>query len=125
MNKNTELTLFLKATHNKNIKGIKISHQAERQMYKLIKKENKIGIRLGIKKIGCAGMKHYMELIETICHTDISFNSKKILILVDSKYISILDGIEIDFIKTGINYVFKFNNKKIKNLCGCGESFNI
>ncbi|XBC37771.1 MAG: iron-sulfur cluster assembly accessory protein [Buchnera aphidicola (Meitanaphis elongallis)] len=125
MSKNDYFTLSSEQKYNQTKKGIKISHKAEQQIYKLIKQEKKIGIRLGIKKSGCAGMKYYMELIENIHHKDISFTSKNILILIHSEHLSILDGIKIDFIKEGINHVFKFNNNKIKNFCGCGESFEI
>lgn len=125
MNKNTYITLFSTKKYTKNIKGIKISYHAEKQIYKLIQKENKKGIKLGVKKSGCAGMKYYMEPIKIIRDTDISFISKKILILIHFQHILMLDGIEIDFVKKGINYIFQFKNEKIKNFCGCGESFDI
>ncbi|XBC38293.1 MAG: iron-sulfur cluster assembly accessory protein [Buchnera aphidicola (Floraphis choui)] len=125
MNKNIYFTLLPKEKNIHNIKGIKISYTAEKQIHKLIKKEHKIGIKLGIKKSGCAGMKYFMELATIIHHTDIHFVSKNILILVNFKNVSILDGVKIDFIKEGINHVFKFNNKNIQNFCGCGESFNL
>ncbi|XBC43422.1 MAG: iron-sulfur cluster assembly accessory protein [Buchnera aphidicola (Meitanaphis flavogallis)] len=125
MNENTYITLFSTKKYAKNVKGIKISYHAEKQIYKLIQKENKKGIKLGIKKSGCAGMKYYMEPIKTIHDTDISFISQKILILINFQHILILDGTKIDFVKKGINYIFQFKNNKIRNFCGCGESFDI
>ncbi|XBC40860.1 MAG: iron-sulfur cluster assembly accessory protein [Buchnera aphidicola (Nurudea yanoniella)] len=125
MKKNRYLTLFQQIKTEKNVKWIKISYAAEQQIYKIIKKEKKTGIKLGIKKSGCAGAKYYMQLIEKIHPSDISFVSEKILILINSKYLSMLEKIQIDYIKKGINYNFQFKNHKIKNFCGCGESFDI
>jgi len=36
----------------------------------------------------------------------------------------ILDGIELDFVKQGLNQTFKFNNPNVVSSCGCGESFS-
>lgn len=126
MKKNYYFTLFPKTkTITNPIKGIKISYRAEKQMYKLIKKNKKIGIELIIQNSGCAGMKYHMKLIEKTNLSDIIFVSPTILILINQKFLSILDGTIIDYIKKGINYNFQFKNEKIKDFCGCGESFNI
>ncbi|XBC44478.1 MAG: iron-sulfur cluster assembly accessory protein [Buchnera aphidicola (Schlechtendalia peitan)] len=126
MKKNTYYILSPHKNYINNREKIKISYTAQKQIKKLIYQEKKIGIKLGIKKSGCAGMKYYMNLIEIINDTDVIFTSdNNILLLVSPKYLSILDGIKIDFIKEGVNYTFKFTNKKVSNFCGCGESFNI
>ena len=36
-----------------------------------------------------------------------------------------LDGTELDYAREGLNEGFKFNNPNVKDMCGCGESFNV
>ncbi len=44
---------------------------------------------------------------------------------IDGKSLVHLDGIELDFIKEGLNEGLKFTNPNAKGECGCGESFNV
>ena len=36
-----------------------------------------------------------------------------------------IDGTEVDFVREGLNQIFKFHNPKAQNECGCGESFGV
>jgi iron-sulfur cluster assembly protein len=45
--------------------------------------------------------------------------------VVDPKSLELIDGTEVDFVKEGMNEVFRFRNPKVKGECGCGESFSI
>ncbi|BGI51327.1 MAG: hypothetical protein BucCj_0830 [Buchnera aphidicola (Ceratovacuna japonica)] len=111
-------------------KNIFITKKAEKQIKFLIKKKFKKKIlEIYVKKSGCAGLEYKMKFIKNN-----KFNIKnkknivlknKIHILINKKYFDILKNTKIDFIKEGINKKFKFINKKIKNFCGCGKSFNI
>ncbi|QCI20861.1 iron-sulfur cluster assembly accessory protein [Buchnera aphidicola (Hyperomyzus lactucae)] len=113
-------------------KGVLISQDALKQISFLINlnSDNK-GIRLGIKKSGCAGFRYTMKLVKTSELTqandekEIVFFYKNILIYISSKEIPFLEGVRIDFVKDNINQVFKFYNSKLENFCGCGESFSI
>ncbi|QFQ32858.1 iron-sulfur cluster assembly accessory protein [Buchnera aphidicola (Aphis fabae)] len=111
-------------------KGIEITKSAIKQISFLINlnTENK-GIKLSIKKSGCAGFRYIMELINSkkISETEdnIIFFHENILIQISKKDIPFLNGIKIDFIKHNINKVFKFYNPKLEKFCGCGESFSI
>ncbi|WP_343184118.1 iron-sulfur cluster assembly accessory protein [Buchnera aphidicola (Ceratovacuna keduensis)] len=115
---------------DKNSKKIFITRKAEKQIKILIKKKFKKKIlEIYIKKSGCAGLEYKMKFIEN--KKDNKKNKKyiilknKIHILINKKYLKILNNTKIDFIKEGINKKFKFINEKIKNFCGCGKSFNI
>jgi iron-sulfur cluster assembly protein len=44
---------------------------------------------------------------------------------VDSKSLTALKGIELDYTRQGLNEGFEFNNPNVKAECGCGESFTI
>ncbi|QCI22006.1 iron-sulfur cluster assembly accessory protein [Buchnera aphidicola] len=118
---------------NKNEwKGFSITDNAIKQILFLINShtDNK-GIRLGIKKSGCAGFRYTMELIKKSelkqekNKEEKTFTYKNIFICISSKEMPFLEGIKIDFIKNHINRVFKFYNPKLEKFCGCGESFSI
>lgn len=113
-------------------KGVLITENAIKQILFLINShsDNK-GIRLGIKKSGCAGFRYTMELIKTSelqkekNKEEIIFFYKNILIYIFSEEMPFLEGVKIDFIKNNINKIFKFYNPKLEKFCGCGESFSI
>ncbi|QCI23680.1 iron-sulfur cluster assembly accessory protein [Buchnera aphidicola (Macrosiphoniella sanborni)] len=118
--------------NKKKWKGISITKSAIHQMMFLINldSDNK-GIRLNIKKSGCAGFRYTMELVK---HSDlhnpshpkeVTFLYKNILIYIFSQDMPFLEGVKIDYIKNNINKVFKFYNTKLDKFCGCGESFAI
>jgi len=46
-------------------------------------------------------------------------------VIVDKKSLGLVDGTRIDFEKNGLNESFKFHNPKVKDTCGCGESFTV
>jgi iron-sulfur cluster assembly protein len=62
-------------------------------------------------------MAHFAELGEN--------NVVLQVIVVDNKDLPILDNIEIDYVRQGLNEGFEFNNPLEKDRCGCGESFRI
>ncbi|QCI25346.1 iron-sulfur cluster assembly accessory protein [Buchnera aphidicola (Sitobion avenae)] len=112
--------------------GISITEDAIKQILFLINlNPDNIGIRLSIKKSGCAGFRYTMKLVKTSelkkekNDKEISFFYKSILIYVLYKDAPFLEGVKIDFVKSNINKIFKFYNSKLEKFCGCGESFSI
>ncbi|WP_343189169.1 iron-sulfur cluster assembly accessory protein [Buchnera aphidicola (Chaitoregma tattakana)] len=110
---------------------IYFTKKAEKQIKFLIKNKfkNKI-LEIYIKKTGCAGLEYKMKFVEISKkhneHKKSFFLEKHgITILIHKTHLKILENTKIDFVKEGINKKFKFVNKKIKNFCGCGKSFNI
>ncbi|MCW5197314.1 iron-sulfur cluster assembly accessory protein [Buchnera aphidicola] len=117
---------------NKKIwKGITITDKAKKQIQYLIKKNKHVqSIQINIKKSGCAGFRYYLSLIsdtkKIFTKKYYIYNKYNIIIQIPIKYMHIIDGTTIDFIKEdGINMKFKFNNPHVQQFCGCGESFNI
>ena len=45
--------------------------------------------------------------------------------MVSADSLPILDGMELDYRKEGLNEAFRFNNPNVKESCGCGESFSV
>ncbi|QCI17532.1 iron-sulfur cluster assembly accessory protein [Buchnera aphidicola (Acyrthosiphon lactucae)] len=129
MNKNIVNTYLTKKSIYKNIT---ITEDAMKQILFLINlNTDNIGIRLSIKKSGCAGFRYTMNLVKSSefkkekNEKEISFFYKNILVYIFSKDIPFLEGVKIDFITSNINKIFKFYNAKLDKFCGCGESFSI
>ena len=96
--------------------------QIQRQ---LEKRGQGIGLRIGVKKVGCTGLAHTFDLIDEVGPGDHSFESHGARIVVDSESLEYLDGSRIDFITDGLKQSFKFDNPNVDSQCGCGESFNV
>jgi iron-sulfur cluster assembly protein len=84
-----------------------------------------LGLRLGIKTTGCSGLAYVMEFVDELNEDDTLFSISDVNIIIDGKSLVYLDGIEVDFVKEGLNEGFKFTNPNAKGECGCGESFNV
>lgn len=83
------------------------------------------GLRLGVKTTGCSGMAYVLEFVDEIEDGDQVFEHQGVKIIVNPKSMVYLDGTELDYTKEGLNEGFKFNNPNVKDMCGCGESFNV
>jgi iron-sulfur cluster assembly protein len=83
------------------------------------------GLRLGVKTNGCSGMAYVLEFVDEIESQDNVFEDKGVKVIVDPKSLLYIDGTELDYGKEGLNEGFKFNNPNVKDMCGCGESFNV
>ena len=84
-----------------------------------------LGVRLGIKTSGCSGMAYVLEFVDESDADDQIFEQHGVKVVVDSKSLLYLDGTELDFVKEGLNEVFKVHNPNVKDECGCGESFTV
>ena len=84
-----------------------------------------LGIRLGVRTTGCSGLAYVLEYIDTINTEDIVFEQEGFVVVVDPKSSVYLSGVEIDYVRQGLNEGFEFNNPVEKDRCGCGESFRV
>ncbi|MDH5514150.1 MAG: iron-sulfur cluster assembly protein IscA [Gammaproteobacteria bacterium] len=84
-----------------------------------------IGLRLAVKTTGCSGMAYVMEYVDAVEDSDVVFEDMGVKVIIDPKSLVYLDGTELDFAREGLNEGFKFNNPNVKDMCGCGESFNV
>lgn len=83
------------------------------------------GVRVGVKTSGCSGLAYILEFVDGADTADTVFESHGVKVFVDPKSLVYLDGLEMDFVKEGLNEGFKFNNPNQKGECGCGESFTV
>ncbi|MBJ3813640.1 Fe-S cluster assembly scaffold SufA [Shimwellia pseudoproteus] len=83
------------------------------------------GIRLGVKQSGCAGFGYVLEEVTEPAAGDLLFEQQGARLWVPLKAMPLIDGTEVDYVREGLNQIFKFNNPKAQNACGCGESFGV
>ena len=84
-----------------------------------------LGVCVGVKNAGCAGMSYTMEFAEEIGKYDEVVEDKGVKIVVDPKAIMFLLGTQMDFRTEKLSATFVFNNPNQTSACGCGESVAI
>jgi len=106
--------------------AVTLSDSAAARVATYLEKRGKgAGLRLGVKTSGCSGLAYILEFVDVVDENDEVFVEKGVTVIVDKKSLVYLDGIELDFVKEGLNEGFEFNNPNMKGECGCGESFNV
>ena len=98
---------------------------AERVRNHLESRGSGVGLRLGVKKTGCNGFAYVVNYADDVTEEDRVFHDRGVTVVVDEKSLELIDGMEIDFIKEGLNEAFRFRNPNISGECGCGESFSV
>jgi iron-sulfur cluster assembly protein len=81
-----------------------------------------VGVRVGVKNGGCAGMSYTMDYAEAKNPFDEVIEDKGVRILIDPKAVMFLIGTEMDFKRDKLASRFVFSNPNQKEACGCGES---
>ncbi|WP_315832503.1 iron-sulfur cluster assembly accessory protein [Bradyrhizobium prioriisuperbiae] len=84
-----------------------------------------VGLRVGVKNGGCAGMSYTVEYAHDIRPSDEVVEDKGVKILVDPKAVLFLLGTEMDFKVDRMAAQFVFNNPNQTGACGCGESVQL
>ena len=106
---------------------IKLSEKAANRIKQIMSKaENSaIGVRVGVKSGGCAGMSYVMEYAKEIKPNEEVIEEKGVKVLIDSKAIMYLLGTEMDYKTEKFSSQFIFKNPNETERCGCGESFKV
>ena len=87
--------------------------------------ETYVGVKIGVKNGGCAGMEYTMDYAVEAGPLDEVVEDNGVKILIDPKAILFLIGTEIDFVTEKLSQRFVFNNPNQTDACGCGESVTI
>ena len=106
---------------------IKLSQNAAERIKEIMSsaEDTTIGVRVGIKQGGCAGMSYIMEYAKDIKPNEEVVEDKGVKVLIDPKAIMYLLGTEMDYKKEKLSSQFVFKNPNESERCGCGESFKI
>ena len=84
-----------------------------------------VGVRIGVKNAGCAGMAYTMDYAETQNPLDEAVEDQGIKILIDPKALLFLLGTQMDYKIDKLQAGFVFNNPNQTDACGCGESVTL
>ncbi|MDY4313407.1 Fe-S cluster assembly scaffold SufA [Pectobacterium actinidiae] len=112
---------------NENVwQGLTLTDSAVKQIKNLAKQNEAVqGLRLSVKQSGCAGFGYVLDLVQEFETDDLVFERDGAKLYVPLKAMPFIDGTELDFVREGLNQIFKFNNPRAQHACGCGESFGI
>ncbi|GLQ37907.1 Fe-S cluster assembly scaffold SufA [Rhizobium albus] len=83
------------------------------------------GIRVGIKKGGCAGMEYTVELVDAPSAKDDLIEADGARVYVAPEAVLFLLGTQMDYETTKLRSGFVFNNPNQTSACGCGESVEL
>ena len=87
--------------------------------------DNSVGVRVGVKSGGCAGMSYVMEYTKEANPNDEIIEEKGVRVFIDPSAVMYLLGTEMDYKKEEFSSSFVFKNPNETERCGCGESFKI
>ena len=105
---------------------IQVTESAAKQIRKQLANRGKgIGLRVGVKDVGCSGFGYTYDYADEVRPGDQTYEAHDAKIVVDAKSLEFLDGSTLDFVKEGLKQVFKFTNPNVDATCGCGESFSV
>ena len=101
---------------------VTITPAAVAQIVKLMERDGKEGLRIGVKKGGCAGMEYTMDYVDQAEANDEVVEQDGARILIAPMAQMFLFGTEIDYETTLLDAGFRFKNPNVVDACGCGES---
>ena len=106
---------------------ISLSENAAKRIKEIMSaaEKNSIGVRVGVKSGGCAGMSYVMEYAKKINPSDELIEEKGVKLYIDPAATMYLLGTEMDYKKDEFSSSFVFNNPNETERCGCGESFKV
>ena len=102
--------------------AVSITDVAAVQIAKLMSKEDHAGLRIGVKKGGCAGMEYTMEYVAEVDPLDEVVEQNGARVMIAPMAQMFLFGTEIDYEVSLLEAGFKFRNPNVTEACGCGES---
>lgn len=102
--------------------AVTITPKAAAQIAHLMQQDGHKGLRVGVKKGGCAGMEYTMEYVETVDPNDeiVEMDGARVMIAPIAQMF--LLGTEIDYETSLLESGFTFKNPNVAEECGCGVS---
>ena len=106
---------------------IKLSDNAANRIKEIMSKADNsaIGVRVGVKSGGCAGMSYVMEYAKEVKKNEEIIEDKGVKVFIDANAVMYLLGTEMDYKTDKFSSQFVFKNPNETERCGCGESFKV
>jgi iron-sulfur cluster assembly protein len=102
--------------------AVTITPKAAAQIAKLMQQGGSKGLRIGVKKGGCAGMEYTMDYVAEIDPNDEVVEQDGARVMIAPMAQMFLFGTQIDYEVSLLESGFRFNNPNVTEACGCGES---
>ena len=102
--------------------AVTITPKAAKQIARLMDKDGHQGLRIGVKKGGCAGMEYTMDYVTEVDPHDEVVESEGARVMIAPMAQMFLFGTEIDYETSLLESGFKYKNPNVVDACGCGES---
>jgi iron-sulfur cluster assembly protein len=102
--------------------AVTMTPAAAKQIAKLMDQGGTKGLRIGVKKGGCAGMEYTMDYVQEVDPNDEVVEQDGARVMIAPMAQMFLFGTEIDYEVALLESGFKFRNPNVTEACGCGES---
>ena len=102
--------------------AVTITEAAARQIARLMEKDGSKGLRIGVKKGGCAVMEYTMDYVAEVDPADEVVEQDGARVMIAPMAQMFLFGTEIDYKTSLLESGFDFRNPNVVEACGCGES---
>ena len=102
--------------------AVTMTDKAAKQIAKLMGAKGHQGLRIGVKKGGCAGMEYTMDYVDEVDPLDEVVEQDGARVMIAPMAQMFLFGTQIDYEVGLLESGFKFNNPNVTEACGCGES---
>ena len=102
--------------------AVTVTPRAAAQIARMMTRDGREGLRIGVKKGGCAGMEYTMEWADTRNPHDEVVEQDGARVMIAPMAQMFLIGTEIDYETGLLESGFRFRNPNVVEACGCGES---
>ncbi|HKL54876.1 MAG: HesB/IscA family protein [Roseovarius sp.] len=102
--------------------AVTMTPAAATRIANLMDKDGHQGLRIGVKKGGCAGMEYTMDYVAEVDPNDEVVEQDGARVMIAPMAQMFLFGTEIDYQTSLLESGFVFNNPNVTEACGCGES---
>jgi len=102
--------------------AVTLTPAAVTQITRLMARDGAQGLRIGVKKGGCAGMEYTMDYVAEIDPMDEVVEQEGARVAIAPMAQMFLFGTEIDYELGLLESGFRFRNPNVTESCGCGES---
>jgi iron-sulfur cluster assembly protein len=109
------------------LKIMSLTDAAVERINEIIEDSDKpvIGVRVGVKNAGCAGMAYTLDYVSEPVKGDDHVSDKGVEVFIEPKATLFLLGTVMDFEETKLSSSFTFKNPNQTGECGCGESVQL